>query len=125
MATSKAITYAPNVKFQMESVDLTKNNVVGNFAYPEGFPAYRDVVKYLENCFLTTAFKKTPPIIYHDFLREFWCTAVVTKPDVAKEATIQFSVFNGKKNLTLNYKTFLKATSLDYTENFAPCQKRM
>ena len=56
MASSKAITYAPNVKFQMESVDLTKTNVVGNFAYPEGFPAYRDVVKFLENCFLTTLF---------------------------------------------------------------------
>ena len=93
---------------------------MGNFAYPEGFPAYRDVVKYLENYFLTTAFKKTPPVIYHDFLREFWCTAVVTKPDVAKETIIQFSVFNGKKNLTLNYKTFLKATGLDYTKNFAP-----
>ena len=38
MDSSKVIKYAPNVDFQMESVDLTKNNVVGNFAYPEGFP---------------------------------------------------------------------------------------
>ena len=48
---------------------------------------------------------------------------MVTKPDVAKEATIDFSVYNGKKKLTLNYKTFLKATGLDYTENFAPLPK--
>jgi hypothetical protein len=47
MASSKVIKYAPNVDFQMEIVDLTKNNVVGNFAYPEGFPEYRDVVKFL------------------------------------------------------------------------------
>ena len=61
MASSKAVTYAPNVEFQIEGVDLTKNNVVGNFSYPEGFPEYRDVVKYLQNCFLTTAFTKPPP----------------------------------------------------------------
>jgi hypothetical protein len=60
MASSRVIKYAPNVDFQMESVDLIKNNVVGNFAYPEGFPEYRDVVKFLLNCFLTTTFTKTP-----------------------------------------------------------------
>ena len=62
MASSKVIKYAPNVYFQMESVELTKNNVVGNFAYPQGFPEYRDVVKFLQNCFLTTTFTKTPPL---------------------------------------------------------------
>ena len=123
MASSKVITYAPNVEFQMESVDLTKNNVVGNFAYPEGFPTYRDVVKYLQNCFLTTTFTKNPSVIYHDILREFWCNAVVTKPDVAKDATIKFSVYNGKKTFTLTYKTFLKATGLDYNENFLALPK--
>ena len=119
MASSKAITYAPNVDFTMESVDLTKNNVVGNFAYPEGFPNYRDVVKYLQNCFLSTAFTKTPSIIYHEYLREFWCTTVVVNPDVPKNATIKFTVKHGTKPLMLNYKTFVKATCLDYTVNFA------
>ena len=102
MASSKVIKYAPNVDFQLESVDLTKNNVVGNFAYPEGFPEYRDVVKFLQNCFLTTTFTKTPSVIYHDYLREFWCTAVVENPDAPKEAKIRFSVKNGTKFLTLN-----------------------
>lgn len=92
MASSKAITYAPNVEFQVESVDMTKNNVVGNFVYPEGFPAYKGVVKFLQNCFLTTAFTKTPSVIYHDLLREFWCTSRVEKPDVTKEAIIKFPV---------------------------------
>lgn len=115
MASSKAITYSPNEEFHIEGVDLTKNNVVGNFSYPEGFPEYREVVKYLQNCFLTTAFTKPPSIIYHDYLREFWCTAVVDNLDAPKNATIRFSVENGTKSLTLNYKTFVKATGLDYT----------
>jgi hypothetical protein len=66
MAFSKAVTYAPNVEFQIEGVDLPKINVVGNFSYPEGFPEYREVVKYIQNCFLTTAFINPPSIIYHD-----------------------------------------------------------
>lgn len=118
MASSKLIKYAPNVDFQMESVDLTKNNVVGNFAYPEGFPEYREVVKFLQNCFLTTTFTKTPSVIYPEYLREFWCTAVVESPDVPKEAKIKFTVKNGTKSLTLDYKTFAKATGLDYTQTF-------
>jgi hypothetical protein len=44
---------------------------------------------------------------------------VVDNPDAPKDATIRFSVDNGTKSLTLNYKTFVKATSLDYTETFA------
>lgn len=56
MPSSKVDPYAPNVEFQIESVDMAKNNVVGNFAYPKTFPAYTDVVKYLQNCFLATAF---------------------------------------------------------------------
>ena len=118
MASSKVIKYAPNVDFQMESVDLTKNNVVGNFAYPAGYPEYRDVVKFLQNCFLTTSFTKTPSVIYHDYLREFWCTAVVENPDAPKEAKIKFTVKNGTKSLILDYKTFVKATGLNYTQTF-------
>lgn len=123
MASSKVITYASNVEFRIESVDMSKNNVVGNFAYPEGFPGYKGVVKYLQNCFLTIAFTKTPSIIFPDLLREFWCIAVVTKLDVTKEATIQFTVFNGKKTLTLNYKTFVKAAGLDYDANYVALPK--
>ena len=120
MASSKVIKYAPNVDFQMESVDLTKINLVGNFAYPDGFPEYRDVVKFLLNCFLTTTFTMTPSIIYHDYLREFWCTAVVENPDATKEAKIKFSVKNGTKFLTLDYKTFVKAQALTMLRPLQP-----
>ena len=75
-------------------------------------------MKFLQNCFLTTSFTKTPSGIYHDYLREFWCTAVVENPDAPKEANIRFSVKNGTKFLTLDYKTFVKATGLDYTKTF-------
>ena len=60
MASSKAMTYATNVDFTLEGVDLTKNNVVGNFSYPQKFHAYKNVMKYLQNCFLAKAFTKTP-----------------------------------------------------------------
>ena len=118
MASSKVIKYAPNVEFPMESVDLTKNNVVRNFAYPEGFPNNRDVVKYLQNCFLSTTFKETPSIIYHDYLSEFWSTTVVENPDVPKDATIKFTVKHGTKSLKLTYKTSIKASGPSYTVHF-------
>ena len=51
-------------------------------------------------------------------MREFWCTAVVENPDAPKEAKIRFSVKNRTKFLTLDYKTFVKATGLDYAETF-------
>ena len=102
MATSKAITYIPNVKFKLESLDMTKNNDVWNFAYPENFPIYKDMVKYLQNCFLSTTFNKTPSVIYNDYLRDFWCTAVVTNPDVTKDSIINFTVKNGRKTLSFD-----------------------
>ena len=44
---------------------------------------------------------------------------MVENPDVPKNATIKFTVKHGTKPLMLNYKTFIKATSLDYIVNFA------
>ena len=118
MASSNAITLAPNVNFPMEGVDMTKNNVVGNFHYPQQYEGYKDVVKYLHNCFLATAFTKTPSVIYHDYLKEFWCTATATSPKDTRESIITFTVMNGKKPLSLDYKTFLKATGLDFAQTF-------
>lgn len=48
---------------------------------------------------------------------------MVENPDAPKDATIRFSVKNGTKSLTLIYKTFIKATGLDYTETFADLPK--
>ncbi|GKA99589.1 hypothetical protein Tco_0827583, partial [Tanacetum coccineum] len=56
--------------------------------------------------------------------REFWCTAVVSDPNPPiddsearplKEFIIKFTVKNGQRPLTLNYKTFCEATGLDYS----------
>ena len=43
---------------------------------------------------------------------------MVENPDAPKGAKIKFSVKNGTKFLTLDYKTFVKATGLDYTKTF-------
>ncbi|GJT57230.1 reverse transcriptase domain-containing protein [Tanacetum coccineum] len=60
-----------------------------------------------------------------NLLREFWCTAVATHPNPPaddfkvlhlKEYQIKFSVMNGKKPLTLDYKTFVESTGLDYAK---------
>ena len=44
---------------------------------------------------------------------------MVDNPDVPKDATIRLTVKHGSKSLKLTYKTFIKATGLDYTVNFA------
>ncbi|GJZ79256.1 hypothetical protein Tco_0644093, partial [Tanacetum coccineum] len=56
-------------------------------------------------------------------LWEFWCTTIAYDPNPPsddfearplKEYKIKFTVMNGKKPLTLNYKTFIKTIGLDY-----------
>ncbi|GJU41284.1 hypothetical protein Tco_1194241 [Tanacetum coccineum] len=62
---------------------------------------------------LTTAFKKTPSVLYQNILREFWCSVVVEDPKPQKndfearplkEFIIKFIVMNDKKPLTLDLK---------------------
>ncbi|GKC19666.1 retrovirus-related pol polyprotein from transposon TNT 1-94 [Tanacetum coccineum] len=66
---------------------------------------------------------KCPSVLYQNFLREFWCTVIAydpnpstdeNKPRPLKEFLIKFTVMNGKKPLTLNFKTFTTSTGLDY-----------
>nr|GEW22432.1 hypothetical protein [Tanacetum cinerariifolium] len=77
------------------------------------------------NCHLVEAFTKTPSVVYQNFLREFWCTVVATHPNTPadtskalplKEYKINFLVMNGKNPLTLDYKSFVKSTWLDYAK---------
>ncbi|GKE65049.1 hypothetical protein Tco_1519210 [Tanacetum coccineum] len=58
-------------------------------------------------------------------IKEFWCTVVATHPNPHtddsevhpfKEYIIKFSVMNDKKPLTLNFKTFMESTKLDYAK---------
>ncbi|GKA96681.1 hypothetical protein Tco_0818776, partial [Tanacetum coccineum] len=64
-------------------------------------------------------------VLYQNFLREFWCTAIAYDPTPPaddskerplKEYKIKFTMMNGKNSLTLYFKTFIKATGLDYNQ---------
>ncbi|GKB81850.1 hypothetical protein Tco_0948745 [Tanacetum coccineum] len=64
------------------------------------------------NCPLAEAFTKTPSVVYQNFLREFWCTAIAydsnppindSKARPLKEYLIKFLVMNEKKPLILDY----------------------
>ncbi|GJR03612.1 hypothetical protein Tco_0526596 [Tanacetum coccineum] len=77
------------------------------------------------NCPLAEAFTKTPSVVYQNFLREFWCTAIAydlnpptddSEVRPLKEYLIKFSVMNGKESLTLDFKTLIESTGLDYAK---------
>ncbi|GJW27242.1 hypothetical protein Tco_0041053 [Tanacetum coccineum] len=62
-------------------------------------------------------------MVYQNFLREFWSTAVAydpfpstdeTKQRPLKEFLIKFSVLNGQRPLTLDFNTFCSSIGLDY-----------
>ncbi|GJT65339.1 hypothetical protein Tco_1016819 [Tanacetum coccineum] len=74
---------------------------------------------------LAEAFTKSSSVVYQNFLREFWCTTIAYHPNPPtddfearpfKEYLIKFSVMNGKKPLTLDFKTFTESTRLDYAK---------
>ncbi|GJU11733.1 retrovirus-related pol polyprotein from transposon TNT 1-94 [Tanacetum coccineum] len=57
--------------------------------------------------------------------QKFWCTAIAYDPHPPandsevlplKEYKIKFTVINGKKSLTLHFKTFVESTGLDYNK---------
>nr|GEV65005.1 ABC transporter B family member 29, chloroplastic isoform X1 [Tanacetum cinerariifolium] len=118
MAKQQTIKYAPQY-----SVIFQTNNVVGNFNYPPNVPAYKPIMKFLRNCPLYNASTNCPSVVYQNFLREFWSTAVAFDPFPStdepekrplKEFLIKFSVSNGQRPLTLDFKTFCSSTGLDY-----------
>ncbi|GJS95877.1 hypothetical protein Tco_0802845 [Tanacetum coccineum] len=62
-------------------------------------------------------------VVFHSNNFMFWCTTIAYDPNPPaddsealplKEYKIQFIVMNGKKPLTLDYKTFVETTGLDY-----------
>ncbi|GJR43690.1 hypothetical protein Tco_1311793 [Tanacetum coccineum] len=72
------------------------------------------------------ALTKTPSVIYQNYLREFWCTAVVhlskppnddSEPKPLKESIIKFTVQNGNTPLAFNYQTFCQTTVHDYNND--------
>ncbi|GJR91755.1 ribonuclease H-like domain-containing protein [Tanacetum coccineum] len=72
---------------------------------------------------LKNAFTNCPSVVYQNFLKEFWSTAVAHDPFPSTDETeqrplrkflIKFSVLNGKRPLTLDFNTFCSSTGLDY-----------
>ncbi|GJY79000.1 hypothetical protein Tco_0484801 [Tanacetum coccineum] len=100
----------------IDDVGFQTNNVVGNFKYPPNVPAYKPIIKFLLNCPWNKAFTNCPSVVYQNFLREFWSTAVAFDPEKPplREFLIKFSVLNGQRPLTLDFKTFCSTTGLDY-----------
>ncbi|GKD64640.1 hypothetical protein Tco_1306748 [Tanacetum coccineum] len=126
MASNQALKYAPQYgDLTMKSLVFHNNNFVGIFCYPQTASAYHDICKYLMNCPLAEAFTKSPLVVYQNLLKEFWCTAIASHLNPPtddfevrplKEYLIKFAVMNGKKPLTLDFKTFTKSTGLDYAK---------
>ncbi|GKA99732.1 hypothetical protein Tco_0827726 [Tanacetum coccineum] len=107
----------------VDNVTFQTNNVVGNFNYPPNVPGYKLIMKFLLNCPLKKAFTNCPSVVYQNFLREFWSTAVAYDPFPSTDETeqrplreflIKFSVLNGQRPLTLDFNTFCSSTGLDY-----------
>ncbi|GKD43504.1 retrovirus-related pol polyprotein from transposon TNT 1-94, partial [Tanacetum coccineum] len=108
----------------VDNVTFQINNVIGNFSYPSNIPAYNPIMKFLMNCPLKLAFKKSPLVLYQNLLREFWSTAIAYDPNpptndsVArplKEFLIKFSVMNDQ-SFTVDFNTFRSTTGLDYNK---------
>ncbi|GJS42634.1 hypothetical protein Tco_0567677 [Tanacetum coccineum] len=107
----------------VDDVVFQTNNVVGNFNYPLNMPAYKPIIKFLLNYPLNKAFTNCPSVVYQNFLKEFWSTVVAFDPFPStdepekrplREFLIKFSVLNGQRPLTLDFKTFCSTTGLDY-----------
>ncbi|GJV50629.1 hypothetical protein Tco_1446370 [Tanacetum coccineum] len=124
MAEQQTITYAPQWNNMIvDDVVFQTNNVVGNFNYPSNVPAYKPIMKFLLNFPLNKAFTNCPLVVYQNFLREFWSTAVTFDPFPStyepekcplREFLNKFSVLNGQRPLTLDFKTFCSTIGLDY-----------
>nr|GEX26474.1 hypothetical protein [Tanacetum cinerariifolium] len=91
------------------TTQFKSNKFTRNFSYPQSVPAYKNICKYLKNCFLAEVFSQPPSVLYQNYLREFWCTAVVDHPTPSiedsearpiKDSNIKFSVKNGLPSTT-------------------------
>ncbi|GJX60537.1 hypothetical protein Tco_0291927 [Tanacetum coccineum] len=124
MVEQQTIKYAPQwTNMTMDNVIFQTNNVVGNFNYPPNVPAYKPIMKFLQNCPLYNAFTNCPSMVYQNFLREFWSTAITFDPFPTtdepekrplKEFLIKFLVLNGQRHLNLDFHIFCSSTGLNY-----------
>ncbi|GJU52641.1 hypothetical protein Tco_1226355 [Tanacetum coccineum] len=127
MTEQQTIKYAPQWTYMtVDNMIFQTNNVVGNFNYPPNVPTYKPIMNFLQNCPLYNAFTNCPSMVYQNFLREFWSTALAFDPFTStdepeklplKEFLIKFSVSNGQRPLTFDFKIFCSSTVLDYNND--------
>nr|GEV52751.1 zinc finger, CCHC-type [Tanacetum cinerariifolium] len=107
----------------VDNVTFQTNNMVGNFNYLPNVPAYKPIMNFFLNYPLKNDFTNCPSVVYQNFLREFWSTAIAYDPFLSadeseqrplREFLIKFLVLNRQRPLTLDFKTFSSSTSLDY-----------
>ncbi|GJU49365.1 hypothetical protein Tco_1218920 [Tanacetum coccineum] len=88
MTERQTIKYAPQWNnMTVDNVTFQTNNVVGNFNYPPNVPAYKPIIFFLLNCPLKKEFTNCPSVVYQNFLREFWSTAVAHDPFPSTDET--------------------------------------
>ncbi|GKB41374.1 hypothetical protein Tco_0886316 [Tanacetum coccineum] len=124
MAEQQTIKYAPQwTNMTVDNVIFQTNNMMCNFNYPPNVPTYKPIMNFLRNYPLYNAFTNYPLVVYQNFLREFWSTAVAFDPFpstdepekcLLKEFLIKFLVLNRQRPLTLDFHTFCSSTGLDY-----------
>ncbi|GJU72138.1 hypothetical protein Tco_1263543 [Tanacetum coccineum] len=94
-----------------------------NLQLPPNVPAYKPIMKFLLNCPLNKSFTNSPSVLYQNYLKEFWSTAVTYDPFPSideteqcplREFLIKFSVLNGQRPLTLDFNIICSSTGLDY-----------
>ncbi|GJW00693.1 hypothetical protein Tco_1555944 [Tanacetum coccineum] len=125
MTEEQAIVYAPQWgNMTVDNVTFQTNNVIGNFNYPSNVPAYHPIIIFLMNYPLKLAFTKIPSVLYQNFLREFWSTAIAYDPNLTtndsvvrllREFLIMFLVMNNQ-SFTLDFNTFRSSSGLDYNK---------
>nr|GEV63518.1 hypothetical protein [Tanacetum cinerariifolium] len=70
MAEQQTIKYASQwTDMTVDNVIFKTNNVVGNFNYPPNVPAYKPIMKFLQNCPLYNVFTNCPSVVYQNFLK--------------------------------------------------------
>ncbi|GJS31590.1 hypothetical protein Tco_0492210 [Tanacetum coccineum] len=128
MEANQAIEYAHKCgNLTVESLVFHNNNVVGISAIPQPPQPTKKLCKFFAKLsFKLEAITRTPSVIYQNFLREFWCTAIAYDPNLPandskfwpshKEYKIKYTEMNGKRPLTLEFKNFVESTGLDYNE---------
>ncbi|GKC04611.1 retrovirus-related pol polyprotein from transposon TNT 1-94 [Tanacetum coccineum] len=79
--------------------------------------------KLVDGVLRNNTFTNCPSMLYQNYIREFWSTAVAyelfpstdeTEQCPLREFLIKFLVLNGQRPLTLDFNTFYSSTELDY-----------